>query len=529
MIHVRSLKRSLGWLWVAGLAVGLNVVQVPSANALDLDWSGQFRTDFHALFDYDLGQNATDGFNLGRYQREGYYIPGGGEGNATFQSLFLELRPKVIVNDNIFIKSEWWVGDPIFGMFGTGTPNTNDRRAFNSSYSAGSSISAQRLWIELQSDLGTFSIGRQPLHYGLGVVWNAGDGLWDRYQSTGDAFRLISKFGAFTLSPSFITYSMGPNVGGSCEGYTSGAGPTCQGKAGINEYSLLLKYESPEQDFDAGMNFMRRIAGRNSTSFGFLSPIPQAGTGFFNYTGVPGGFFYNVFDFYLMRRVGRLNFAMELPLIEGSMGGVPYSTWALATEVKWDISDAWATSIKAGRSPGQQGSTGSSTPDRYALMPFHHAYRLGMIMFQYQLANLAGPNNPNALGAGEALRSPFDNPVLNANYFQWNGAFSTEKWTFDLSFLIATAVQAAQSGQHFYNTWSRRMSSVPAVGTQDKFLGWELDTGATFRWDDNFIFRWELGLYKPGDYYRFSNVVGSPNDNTLSTLFATAFKVGVNF
>ena len=48
----------------------------------------------------------------------GYYIPGGGSNNATFETLFLRLQPKVIVNDNVVIKTEFWAGSPTFGLFG---------------------------------------------------------------------------------------------------------------------------------------------------------------------------------------------------------------------------------------------------------------------------------------------------------------------------------------------------------------------------------------------------------------------------
>src|SRR5690606_7675673 len=111
--------------------------------------------------------------------------------------LFLRLRPSVIVNDNVTIKSEWWVGDPIFGIFGGSVPGLTSQRQFYSNQSAGSFVSAQRVWAELTTDVGTVQVGRAPLQWGLGLVWNAGDGIGDRYQSTGDLIRLVSRFGAF--------------------------------------------------------------------------------------------------------------------------------------------------------------------------------------------------------------------------------------------------------------------------------------------------------------------------------------------
>src|SRR5581483_12091168 len=96
--------------------------------------------------------------------------------------------------------------------------------------SRGSVITAQRYWGEFDSDIGIFEIGRAPLDWGLGLIWNRGDGIWgrgskktdhpedkketygrpwDRYESTGDQVRLVSRFGSFIFSPAYILYSAG--------------------------------------------------------------------------------------------------------------------------------------------------------------------------------------------------------------------------------------------------------------------------------------------------------------------------------
>ena len=90
----------------------------------------------------------------------------------------------------------------------------------------------------------------------------------------------------------------------------------------------------------------------------------------------------------------------------------------------------------------------------------------------------------------------------------------------------AVAPRSAASGSYFYNTWDRALSSAPAVKDQGTSLGWEIDFGVTFQWDEYFQFNFDNGIYFPGQFYAFSNTA---QDNTRSAVFATSVRVGVNF
>ncbi|WP_218276503.1 hypothetical protein, partial [Pseudomonas sp. FW305-BF8] len=65
----------------------------------------------------------------------------------------------------------------------------------------GMNITAARLWLDTHTDFGTLQVGRAPMHWGLGAILNSGDGVYDRFQSTADTIRLVSKFGYFTFMP----------------------------------------------------------------------------------------------------------------------------------------------------------------------------------------------------------------------------------------------------------------------------------------------------------------------------------------
>jgi hypothetical protein len=479
-----------------------------SGYALDLDWSGQFRSSVDWVRNYSLGNTDT------ATAAGSYTIPSGGQKDANFETLFMRLTPRVIVNDNVYLKSEWWLGDPIFGFFGNANPYSIDQRNWFSTQSRGSVISAQRFWAEFMSDVGTVQVGRVPLNWGLGVVWNSGDGLWDRYQSTGDAIRLISKFGSFSFVPSIIKYSMGNALGGACD-FSGGACAVKPGSAGVSDYSLAFKFENPDDDFEGGVNFIRRIAGA----------AQDADAGYLGFDTAAAGFTYNTWDIYLHKGIGKFTFAGELPVVNGDLGGAKYKTYAVALEGKWKPNDTWDASVKAGRAPGQDNIQGAS-PDKFRAFYSHPGYKLGLIMFNYQLAGFAGLNSLNDPTASAAnLSSPYFNPIVNANYLSATGAFHTQKWTFHTTWTFAHANKVAQTGFRFFNTRDRSFHDNNG-GDQANSLGWEMDYGTRFTWDENFQFGLDFGWWFPGDFFKFSNSAASASTQTV---FASAISAGVTF
>jgi len=460
-----------------------------TAQAMDLDWSGQFRTEAVMINDYAPDTNVATG-------QGGYEVLQASSKNARFQTLFLRLRPKLIVNDNVAIKSEWWLGNPITGFYGVDYPGSTraDQRYYNSTFNGGSTISAQRFWAEFLTDLGTFQVGRAPQHWGLGLIHNSGDGLFDRYQSTGDTFKLISKFGNFALIPAHTKYMLGDAAGGS--GYS------------LSEFTLGLRYENPDEDFQGGVNLVRRLAG------GFAQSAWINGNG-----GVQN---ITIWDIYGQKKIGKFDFGIEAPIFNGQLQGLSYKAFALATEMKYRANDSWTFSIKAGKAPGQPNSP-TATPEKWSMVSFHPNYRLGLLMFNYNFRNFSGNNNPNSAGT---VKSIYDNPITNAKYLMLGGAYSTDKWRFSGSFITASADKPAEFGQFFLNTQDRTMSTITAAKNQGSSLGTEFDLGIALNWDEYTTFALDTGLLMQGDFYKFVN---ASTDNDLKSILGVVASIGVRF
>jgi hypothetical protein len=485
------------------------------ASALTLHWSGDFHTEAHFIRNYSLSDNNLT-LDQDRLEGHGYSIPGGGERTANFQTMFLRLRPTLVINDNLSIKSEWWLGDPRFNFLGAAFPDTRDQRQLNTTFSRGSQIHAQRFWGEILTDLGTLQVGRAPMDWGLGVLWSSGADPGSRYHSTGDMVRLISRFGAFTFSPSLIQYSSGENIGGSCPELVGSPesdgleGPrVCDpstGNARVLDFSLILSYLNYEEDLELGLNFIRRLAGG-----------AQGPSGVLGFQGQPRGFQFNTWNIFGRKQLGPVSLAMEVPIVTGSIGASNYQTFAAAFEVDYQVTDRLSGALRAGHAPGQENVDPGETPEDFTAFHFHPDYNLGMLMFGYQFRNFVGPNNRNnpAVSAAD-LRSPFDQSVSNVNYASLSGAYQWNRWRFHSTWTVANAIETAEEGQDFYNVWTREfVTHNEGAGNQSAFMGWEMNYGATFFWDDHFSIDTTFGAFFPGAFYEFSN---TPQSNETSTV-----------
>jgi hypothetical protein len=336
------------------------------------------------------------------------------------------------------------------------------------------------------TDVGNLQVGRAPLDWGMGAVWNSGDGLWSRYASTGDVVRMVSKFGAFSFIPATVKYS-------------AGNGSLADTK-GVSDYALALKYENADEGFDGGVNFVRRLGGSGNSVY----------TGSINGSG---GFNYTTWDLFTRKKLGRFDFAVEAPIVTGSMGGAQYSAFALAGEGKANLNDNWQLSLKAGKVPGQP----AGMTDRYKAIFLNPNYKLGMILFGYGLQNL---------GTTGGSKDAFYSPVTNANYLNVGGQYSTGKWQFRGSWLLASAAETAGVGGSFFNQWTRANETSTATVAQESSYGWEFDFGTSLLWDDNLEFKADAGLFAPGGFYKYS---ASPTENQLGNVLAVSFGVGAKF
>ncbi|MBU6154187.1 MAG: hypothetical protein KGP28_07780 [Bdellovibrionales bacterium] len=460
-------------VWIASvLTVGFLSLE---AQALDFDWQGQFRAETNTIFGYS---------NAPSTGTSGYSVPLRGDSPANFQNLFLSLKPRVLVNDNVSIFGDLWFNSPDQGLFGSNPLDGAPR--FSNTVTGNGLISARAFFAEVATDFGTFRVGRMPLQYGLGLVWNSDSSRRSRLPSFGDAMTLVTKLGAFKFSPIFVKYQQQRGV--------------VTANSGITDYALNLSYSNDDEQLDVGLLFLRRLAGSNA---GVTDPL--------SFTSGTSGYGYNLWDFYAKKKSGIFTLEAEVPIASGLVASKSFSSVAGAVKAKADLSEQLSLKANVGSASGQ---ASTPSPDKFTAFYFHPDYRPGLLMFNYNYRNIAS-------GSG----SFFDNPITNARFLSLSGQYMAGKFSHEVLGLFAMADQVANGSGKYFNTLSGSYQD-DGGSSQEKGLGFELDYSLGYDWDEYTRFGIDTGLYFPGAFYKFS-AGSTPND--VKTVFGAQFGMTVKF
>ena len=187
--------------------------------------------------------------------------------------------------------------------------------------------------------------------------------------------------------------------------------------------------------------------------------------------------------------------------------------------------DRWTHQLKFGVAPGQAAVTTGNRGTDFGAMYFHRNYKLGQILFNYNLGGF-GNNNPDSVAAAN-LRSPYDASINNAKYLMLATENRGENWSWSAGVVYAIASETAQSGKDFYIHRLRQYSATAAVEDQGDSLGLEIDLGVGYRWDDNINFGADFGIFFPGDFYEFDNTVF--HQVAGDTVMSVKFSAGIEF
>lgn len=466
------------------------------AYALDLDWHGQFRAEANTIYGYTHNVMKPVLAN----PNNGYSIPLNGDSPATFQNLFFRLKPRVIVNDNISLHSDLWLGTPDVGAFGSDA-GTGKNNTYNQTTTGNAAVSAKNLFAEVATDFGTIRVGRMPLNWGLGLVWNSNDKGFDRLPSSGDGIQLITKLGAFKFMPAIIKYQDYNHT-------TLGVG-----NAGASDYVVGLMYSNDDEQVDIGVQFMRRVSGLNAN---INNPFSLGTTGSLN--TAQSGYAYNIWDFYVNKKAGIFNIGAEVPLVGGLVASHTYTTVAGALKVDAQVNERWKLKLNAGSANGQSNvATANLQSTGLTAFYFHPDYRPGFLLFNYNYRNIANQSG-----------SPYDNAVTNARFLALGTDYTVGKWTHGFQWLYAIADKTADgaAGTAYFNTWDHQYETQNAAAAQDNKLGFEIDYGLGYDWDESIRFGIDAGLYFPGNFYDYNN---SATPDGHKTVFGSNVNMMVRF
>jgi uncharacterized protein (TIGR04551 family) len=116
------------------------------------------------------------------------------------------------------------------------------------------SILVKRVWAEWVTPVGQLRFGRMPNHWGLGMLWNAGDGHDDDYQSTIDRAQIISGVKSLDL---YVSAAMDfPNEGPTTDNISLERGqPYDIGQLDdVNQYTFSIARKKNPELLKAALN-----------------------------------------------------------------------------------------------------------------------------------------------------------------------------------------------------------------------------------------------------------------------------------
>ena len=465
--------------------------------ALPIDWDGLFSVDTYRM----------DAARLNVQTEENAKTPPAGTSNASFQTYTLKLRPTIIVNDSASLFGEITTGYTSGGHFGQGieqvgnnTGGTGNRGLGNALYNYSTyrdALHLRQFYAKYYSDTATYIIGRLPLHWGLGAIFNDGQRHNERFASVEDGIMAHLNIGNFRFSPY----------------YTQANGQRLDGNDSLKSVGIQAMYRSSERDLSFGILFGTREGQANNTflkstyrreentTAGNLPPDPNSppvdtpDTAAYE-SGLLGSTEVKIIDLYFQKGLKKFNFELEIPILDGELGHVygptennGYNAKAFIGKATYELNPSWKLGIDMGHISGDQGK---KSPNFEALY-LHPNYQIAHLMFRYNIHAVDADKEENI----------FDSYMTNMSFTKLKATYQTDKWVWNIGLIWAKASKTAQAGAEAFH--HERNIAYRAVEDQSDDYGFEIDLDFKYEWNSNVSVLGLLGYHFVGDYYQHDN------------------------
>lgn len=488
-----KLKKYSGFLF---LVISFNVLALP------IDWHGNFGVDTTRISDYRKGANPDSNPTVGSE-----VIPSGAgaEKNASFQSYVFRLNPNIVVNDSASIFGEITTGYGRGGFYGDSSINraNNSNGSYNRNFgnalyhyntsNTNSNLVLNKFYMELYADTSTFVLGRQPINWGLGAIYNEGNNTWDRHTSVNDGVSAKFKLGNFKFTPHWAKIN-------------SAAGKT--DNFNVTDYGIQAAYDNPDKDMILGVYYGKRKSKQFNTYY-----VSQAGST--NPAINMGDTNIRLIDVYVKKSIGKFTFSGEAPFVSGNLGHVfnsndktSYGAKAIILESKYDLNEKWAIGLNGGQVSGSDGSR-----TKFGAMYLNPNYQIANVLFRYNYPAITDSN-----------QNVWDSYVTNTKYAKLFAKYSNEAWVWNGAVIYAVADKTAQAGGLAFD--HEKNQSFTSAANQDDELGYEVDAGFDFLWNPAVTISGNAGYLFTGKYYRYTN---SNVETKGANMYVTNLSVAIGF
>jgi uncharacterized protein (TIGR04551 family) len=445
-----------------------------------LEWHGMFRARGELFYKFHLGRRDQPQASLFPRQIDHYYKPIDGASLATARgalacsqeeaggsdstydpqhpypcddntnagaNLRFRLDPEFHVSDNLRVITQIDLLDNlVLGSTPSGYSSRNgtveerggytplgifdnDAAAPSSKNSLRDSIVVKRVWAEWVTPVGQLRVGRMPNHWGLGMVWNSGDGPDDDYQSTIDRAQITTGIKSLDL---YASVAMDfPNDGPTSDvlGVDRGQPYDIASLDDVNQYTFsIARLKSPELvraslnrdevviNAGAQLVYRHQLLATEAPGDCGTNPSPAAlDCGLEpDYAVVRRDAHVWMPDVWFKLLYKGFRFEAEVATVQGSIANIkdlpgpyddenPYKlrSWGLATEIEqklaedklhlgfkfgWASGDADVDSL----SPPQVGVQDQHGDHTLSTFHFHPSYALDLILYRNILTRVEG-------------------------------------------------------------------------------------------------------------------------------------------
>lgn len=468
-------------MWIAlGLVVSL-VSALPSAHGVSVDWTGTYR------FEYGEINSAYVG---GPPSRKAYAL------NS------LSLTPKIIALDGVNIVANFQIlNNPqypgsqmgqLWGMPNTALTTGGTTSSLFSQSQGPSSIEVRHLYLSASQEYGALLVGRAPLHFGLGMTFNAGNGPFDHWADSHDI--LAYKFLIGNLS---ITPMLGRPVDRSI----------AQGDD-ANDAIVEVVYNNPETESLFGLIYNERkgsvSANDASRAFGG-TPTTHWSTRRYNLLFGRGweGF----------------KFKFEAGFFEGGTGvtlasqteELKINSYAIVSELDFSRPQSrWDLRMKLGIVSGDNPDTANT----YEGFNLNRNYDVAFMLF----------NHP--MGQFDIFRTSPQRQRSSAGTV-YDNALALDEEVISNSFFLSPQLDYKFADQWTWRntlTYAQLMSVPLSNAGVSKDVGFEWDTGILFRPHERVQWLTEIGMLFPGSAFK-----GGSNNFDNAFTFGWQTKLAISF
>lgn len=448
------------------------LLATPAAFAGDLEWSGTYRIEATKVNAAAMNDS---------------------ERNKQYLLQHLILNPKITVYDGVTIHTRFDIMNStaypnsqvgqFFGSGVSGSGGNNPQVNVTSENEKAEFIDVNQLYLTYAHEFGVLTAGRAPIHFGLGMTYNAGNGAFDHWFDNRDmiAYKVMTGNLSFMVAAAKIAEN---DVSYSDD---------------VDDYIGQVMYENPETDLKIGLLYRIRHGGRQGNDAPGATKSDPYQTNYMNFT--------------ISRYVTQsLKFGLEAGMQKGKTGvlsgasNVELDGFGAVLELDYVPKESKHNAyLKAGIASGDD----PTTPLTNESFVFDRNYDVAFLLFNHPLGNFDIFRTSEIRNTANPAYDSIDEEAIS-NVFFISPSYRY-KWSdkFDTLFGLTYA----------------RLSTDPLSGASvDKEVGFEVDATLTYKPYDGVQWVTRLGVFAPGAAFE-----GGNNNYTTNTVLGLETKAAITF